>query len=145
MIPADYTCATCKAHGVKLWRESHAFLDSMTLACAECCAKEGHPVDLSESDQTMRRVPAVPTLDGSYWGYTSVPPEGCAWWKALPLRFDGEWPVRGGVERWMPYDAWRKFEASRSPQTWDHLRRTDTDSTGDEYRALVFVPTGGGE
>lgn len=133
MIPADYVCTTCKATGVKLWRESHTFLDSLSLACAACCAKEGHPVDLSDSDQTMRRVPAVPDLRGSYWGYTSVPPEGVAWWKALPLAFAGEWPVRGGVERWMTYDAWRESKA------WDHLRRVDSDSA--ETRALVFVPT----
>ena len=36
-------------------------------------------------------------------GYTPVPAEGCAWWDALPLRLTGEWPVRGGVMRWMPY------------------------------------------
>ena len=32
MIPADYVCTTCKATGVKLWRESHTFLDSLSLA-----------------------------------------------------------------------------------------------------------------
>jgi len=143
VIPADYTCTTCGARGLKLWRESHTVLDALTLACADCCAKEGHPVDLSESDQTWRRVPAVPTLDGSYWGYTSVPPEGCAWWKALPLRMTGEWPVRGGVERWMAYDDWRAFERAQSPETWDHLRRTDTSS--EEPRALVFVPARGAQ
>jgi hypothetical protein len=134
VIPADYVCGGCKVRGVKLWRESHTVLSAITLACADCCAKEGHPVDLSDSDQTMRRVPAVPTLDGSYWGYTSVPPEGCAWWKALPLRFDGEWPVRGGVERWMAYAAWTASKA------WDHLRRVDFHREGGAM-ALVFVPT----
>ncbi len=23
--------------------------------------------------------------DGTYWGYTSVPPDKVAWWRALPL------------------------------------------------------------
>ena len=30
-------------------------------------------------------VPAVPTEDGTFWGYTSVPEDRCAWWRALPL------------------------------------------------------------
>jgi len=38
-------------------------------------------------DQIGWRIPAVPTEDGqTYWGYTSVPKEGCDWWNALPLR-----------------------------------------------------------
>lgn len=28
-------------------------------------------------------LPAVPDLDGSWWGYTSVPEHWVAWWKAL--------------------------------------------------------------
>jgi hypothetical protein len=37
-------------------------------------------------DQIGWRVPAVPTEDGdSFWGYTSVPDEGCQWWYRLPL------------------------------------------------------------
>ena len=31
-------------------------------------------------------VPAVPTKDGSFWGYTSVPQSGVDWWSSLPLR-----------------------------------------------------------
>ena len=106
MIPADYTCAGCGVHGVKLWREYQTAAVHNSLSCGDCAAKsQGREVDLSEGDQIGWRVPAVPTLDpdAPWWGYTSVPAEGCAWWKALPLRLTGEWPVRGGVERWLPY------------------------------------------
>jgi len=36
------------------------------------------------TDQIGWLVPAVPTEDGSFWGYTSVPPEACEWWYKLP-------------------------------------------------------------
>lgn len=40
-----------------------------------------------DGDQIGWRVPAVPTENGTtYWGYTSVPPDGVAWWNRLPLR-----------------------------------------------------------
>jgi hypothetical protein len=39
------------------------------------------------SDQIGGCVPAVPCEDAlTFWGYTSVPSEGVAWWKRLPLR-----------------------------------------------------------
>lgn len=80
------------------------------------------------------RVPAVPTLDGSWWGYSSVPAEGVAWWKALPLALDGEWPVRGGVERWLPYrEAMDATLLSRAD-----LRRVDLQREGGAV-ALVFI------
>jgi hypothetical protein len=43
-------------------------------------------VDVSESysSGSISMVPAVPTEDGEMWGYTSVPEEGCVWWKKLP-------------------------------------------------------------
>ncbi len=38
-------------------------------------------------DQIGWRIPAVPTEDGStFWGYSSVPDGGVAWWKRLPLQ-----------------------------------------------------------
>lgn len=41
-------------------------------------------------DQIGRRIPAVPTEDGSsYWGYSSVPDAACAWWYRLPLKTGG--------------------------------------------------------
>ncbi len=37
-------------------------------------------------DQIGWRVPAVPTEDGNgFWGYSSVPERGVAWWNRLPL------------------------------------------------------------
>mgnify|MGYP006350442629 FL=1 len=104
MIPPDYKCGACAAEGVKLWRgynESHA-----ELRCGDCAASEQkRVVDLSEGDQIGWSVPAVPDLRGGWWGYTSVPAEGCAWWKALPLRVTGDWKVRGGRMAWLPYAA----------------------------------------
>jgi hypothetical protein len=44
--------------------------------------REGH----GRTDQIGWLVPAVPAPppgDG-FWGYTSVPDEGCRWWRALP-------------------------------------------------------------
>ena len=44
--------------------------------------------DVSESytsgETTM--LPASPTEDGGFWGYTSVPEEVCEWWENLPTR-----------------------------------------------------------
>ena len=102
MIPADYKCSGCGAEGVKLWRgygDSH-----IELQCGDCAAKsQNRDVDLTQGDQIGWRVPAVPDLRGGWWGYTSVPAEGCAWWKALPLRLTGEWKVRGGNMAWQSY------------------------------------------
>jgi len=40
-----------------------------------------------KSDAIGWLVPAVPTEDNeTYWGYTSVPDAGVAWWRALPNR-----------------------------------------------------------
>ena len=106
MIPADYLCEVCGARGVKLWREYNIFTDHNTLTCGACTEKaSGKAIDLSVGERCGWRVPAVPTLepDAPWWGYTSVPPEGCAWWKALPLALVGEWKVRGGKHVWMPY------------------------------------------
>jgi len=36
----------------------------------------------SSGDTSM--IPAVPDKKGEYWGYTSVPEEGCKWWDKLP-------------------------------------------------------------
>lgn len=81
-----YECSECKASGVKLWRPSCLF--NITLHCAGCL---GHPVDKDGkvpsrwgmTDQVAGLVPAVP-CDVGYWGYTSVPPDQVAWWRALP-------------------------------------------------------------
>jgi hypothetical protein len=104
--PLGYVCADCGARGCKLWREYQTFLEHQVLRCAPCAGKsqktdvssmdaagrraipesESRPLAGTRTDQIGWLVPAVPTPDGaSYWGYTSVPEAGCAWWRALPL------------------------------------------------------------
>lgn len=40
-----------------------------------------------QTDTIGWRVPAVPTEDGTaFYGYTSVPADGCEWWRRLPTR-----------------------------------------------------------
>lgn len=74
--------------------ESH-----VELLCAPCAAAEAGE-DISDidadgkhwddwgirvhTDQIGSNVPAIPAEDGAWWGYCSVPPEGVAWWRALP-------------------------------------------------------------
>ncbi len=135
MIPHDYKCSACGVHGVKLWRQSSVFADAVTLMCGDCTVRDqGHALDLSQSDQCWGRCPAIPDLAGSWWGYTSVPPEGCAWWKALPLRLTGEWPVKGGIERWVLYREWSR--------RGDYAGLLRVDYHSDPPRALVFVARG---
>lgn len=96
-IPNNYKCSRCKAHGVKLWRQYQT--GTPELLCHRC-ADPALVVDLNgrvdselgRCDQiddkvgkTGSLVPAVPTVEcDTYWGYTSVPVAGCAWWRALP-------------------------------------------------------------
>ena len=97
--PNGYRCALCGAHGGKLWRDWNAFVCDVRLSCCVCTAaihlddptavdERGRLPGLSgSSDQIGGRAPAVPTPEGdSFWGYTSVPPEGVAWWRRLPTR-----------------------------------------------------------
>jgi hypothetical protein len=109
MIPTDYVCKKCGATGVKLWREYQTFANHTKLLCGACTSQDqGRPLDLSDGDQCGWMVPAVPTLEpeAPWWGYTSVPAEGVAWWKALPLQLDGEWKTREGTMRWLPQGEW---------------------------------------
>ncbi len=141
MIPLDYKCGHCGAEGVRLWRKSATSepVHQQPLLCGACTEKEqGHALDLTESDQCWGRCPAIPDLRGGWWGYTSVPPEGCAWWDALPLRHDGEWKVRSGVMRWMTY---RKAMDYAMKHGDDALRRIDFHREGGAV-ALVFVKDG---
>lgn len=94
--PRGYHCGECGAEGVKLWRKYNTFLEHQRLLCAACAlkdqGKEG-PIDelgkrddgYARTDQIGWLIPAVPTEDGStFWGYTSVPNDGCEWWRGLP-------------------------------------------------------------
>lgn len=99
----DYVCSECGVHTVKLWREIHS---GKVLRCVECACKhvgidaqkvtpegkydneETGWCDQLYSSKTGRNLlPAVPDDTWTtFWGYTSVPPDGCAWWRYLPLR-----------------------------------------------------------
>lgn len=97
--PKGYVCSKCQAKGVKLWRQYQTFADNIELMCAACAAnnqskdistmgKDGrHKGEFGiESDQIGWLVPAVPTVEGdTFWGYSSVPQDGCDWWHALPV------------------------------------------------------------
>ena len=113
-VPSDYRCSKCGLHGVKLWRNSHVFLDSVNVMCATCAlANEGCPgpmdaqgrrevryfVDAKTgapftetTDQIGTMVPAVPVVHRgaieTYWGYSSVPKVDVDWWVALPTKLE---------------------------------------------------------
>lgn len=117
-VPESYRCTICGAHGVKLWRVYGANLDQQMLFCACCAEKKQSPrKDLDEIDlvpwvvDEMGRipssffsedrtdqlqikcygtiVPAIPTEEAdNYYGYTSVPQNGCNWYYKLPTRLN---------------------------------------------------------
>ncbi len=118
MIPPDYKCKDCDMQGVKLWRGYQSI--PIELRCGACTSKhENRTLDLAESDQCAWSVPAIPDLQGAYWGYTSVPAEGVAWWKALPLKLEGEWRDKNDTYRWYPYrigmDLWLQESKNSEP------------------------------
>jgi hypothetical protein len=91
-----YVCSKCGASGVKLWRHQ-TFLDHVDLMCAKCAGEktgvdttgitdDGKVLGTHEmmTDTFGFMVPAVPTYDGTFWGYTSVPQDGVNWWRGLP-------------------------------------------------------------
>ena len=97
--PPNYKCFKCDSAGCKLWREYQTFLDTQVLYCAKCAGRY-QDVNISSinvngkyiekehrylTDQIGSLIPAVPTVENdTYWGYTSVPEDGCVWWKNLP-------------------------------------------------------------
>jgi len=99
-VPPDYKCDDCGATGVKLWRKSHTFADYTQLLCAKCTGKlqkedistldeDGMIISsikgIGKTDNIGWYVPAIPVPgDDTYWGYTSVPPDGATWWRKLP-------------------------------------------------------------
>jgi hypothetical protein len=98
LTPEGYRCAGCGAAGVKLWRQYNTFLDHIDLYCVDCAVRDqGVETTVGEdgrresahglTDQIGNLVPAVPDEEGeTFWGYTSVPQAGVAWWRQLPLR-----------------------------------------------------------
>ena len=96
--PENYVCSTCGAAGCKLWRPFNVLPVSENLQCATC-ASQGENDDVSAMSVDGRHVnswksntdligslaPAIPfDKGGSYWGYTSSPPQAIAWWRSLP-------------------------------------------------------------
>ena len=87
VMPDSYKCKVCGKTGVKLWRPYQSFC--VKLQCVDCAEKaEKKKLDLKNGDQIGWLIPAVPCVGepDTYWGYTSVPPDGVQWWKDLPLR-----------------------------------------------------------
>jgi hypothetical protein len=98
VAPPDYKCSACGAHGCKLWRQYNRIASAIELLCGSCALKDQRksgPIDADgyvhddeigqRCDQIGWLVPAVPTEDGdTFWGYSSVPPAGVKWWRALP-------------------------------------------------------------
>lgn len=128
MIPPFYKCHKCEVTGVKLWRDYGC--SCVELTCANCLKEKP---DLKDSDQVGGCCPAVPTLDeprNGWWGYTGVPPEGVAWWKALPLYLEGSWEDKDGSYEWV------------SRKTWHDLINTVELARIDNWRnggmALIF-------
>lgn len=91
--PRAYRCSVCDAHGVRLWRQYNIVASAVELMCCDCAALEEGKVGkwegTDDGDQIGSMIPAVPTKEGdSFWGYTSVPQNGCNWWYSLPMRVD---------------------------------------------------------
>lgn len=100
---SEYVCGDCGARGVKLWRAVH---DSSRGWCSKCgTAQAGLPDEIDSDgrhpskfggmsdqiynpEQGTSLLPFVPAPDGETWGYTSVPSEGCLWWRHLPTRLE---------------------------------------------------------
>lgn len=106
VIPDSYKCSRCNLHGVKLWRQYNTFVAHLQLLCWKCADPNSKPDNkgyVNDTELNIRTdqlndkigctgslVPAVITEEGTgFWGYTSVPVKGCAWWRALPTS-DGD-------------------------------------------------------
>lgn len=86
-----YVCGGCGMHGAKLWRGINGggiqgpdgrTADLLCRTCIEAWRPDRiRPGD--DDDQLGDLLPAVPVGD-TFWGYTSVPDAGCAWWNSLP-------------------------------------------------------------
>jgi len=97
MSTETHTCTQCGVAGVKLWR---AAMSLSPLWCAQCgtaqaglentvdaagCiqGKYGPTDQIYNPERGVNLLPFCPVGDTA-WGYTSVPPEDVAAWKALP-------------------------------------------------------------
>lgn len=87
----SYFCSKCGASRVRLWRQSHVMACDVELLC-RVCAEDQTGCKFGEeskygtvSDKIGNLVPAVPGIDGGFWGYSSVPFNWCLWWLGLPF------------------------------------------------------------
>lgn len=131
--PFAYRCGGCGASHCKLWREYQTCADYTVLLCCDCAAKRGDTYDVSNIDESGYRpgdcgdtdqigwcVPAVPTKEGdTFWGYSSVPEDGCVWWRHLPTRTGG---TAGGNPKREAQIAARNAEALAIMAKWEANR-----------------------
>lgn len=75
-MPQHHCCTVCKRNDIKLYRWYGFFLHDDEIFC-RTHAPDGH-ID------KQHLVPLCEDLDGSVWGYTSVPPDAIARFNALP-------------------------------------------------------------
>lgn len=71
-----HSCAVCHRNTIKLYRYYSHFLRDEEIYCRSC-APEGHI-------ERQYLVPLCEDLDGSVWGYTSVPQDATDRFNALP-------------------------------------------------------------
>jgi hypothetical protein len=94
MVPEDYKCDHCEAHGVKLWRQFQTTADQTNLLCAECAEVEGREANHKHWQSPFKKgigkqiglyIPAIPIEgDNTYWEIP-IPEDGWAWWNSLPV------------------------------------------------------------
>lgn len=123
-VPVGYLCSKCGADGCKLWRQYQTFLDRIDLLCLPCAEKdqkEESKLEQGGHDAIGWLVPAIPIQDGStFWGYTSVPLDGCDWWDGLPNR-PGERPPLEGLSKYLLH----RFQSMKLSRDYlqDELRK----------------------
>lgn len=84
--PWYYRCFKCGARRCKLWRQYQALAENIDLLCITCAERDQKEKHNSEKLDTIGwLVAAVPTEDSdTFWGFTSIPQDGCDWWDNLP-------------------------------------------------------------
>ena len=71
-----HNCSVCKRNGVKLYRYYGSFLRDDEIFCGTCAPKG--------EIEHQNLVPLCEDIDGSVWGYTSVPQDAIDRFHALP-------------------------------------------------------------
>src|SRR5574338_384824 len=137
--PPDYKCHACGVHGVRLWREYQTCAPRLLCrSCAQVDQKCEHR--WSKGDQIGWYVPAVPDEEGvGYWGYTSVPIEGCRWWYRLGPD-DGaidRHPEYGMPDRLWVFHLWNEYEKIVEKDWGERIERMFFDQYFAEAVALT--------